>query len=205
MELAFEPADWPWRERVAERAAPALARLGWAAWPGRLLLAVDAPDADHRLWFRFAPGEIVLHVHPRHFARPGGGEASPPWEMNGPEDPETAPAPPAWSAAETDVFLHRQLLALRDLRDGVLRPADVPPARAAAVQEVWDVTIDGRLARRGWPGLPLDRRRRLFARRFAVGGELLPRHWTVFRRLWEWETPDHAGLVAAAAELPPPG
>ncbi len=201
MEPVCEPRDWRWAERILPLARQALERLGWAEIPGRLVLAVDALAPDERIWLQLAPREVVLHVHEGHFGHLPGGDTPLPWEM-----PPVAEAVEAsWDPATAAVFLHRQLLAARDLRDGVLRPAEVPARLAPAVQEAWAVTIDGRLARHDWPSWSLAERRRLFARRFAVGGELLPRHWETFRRLWDWDEPDHEGLVRAASGLPTPG
>ncbi len=203
--IRFEPADWSAWEEIRPLAERAWSALDMADHLDDLLLCADDLDADERPWLRLAsPREAVLFCHPGHFhqdpaAGLGGLPSILPWEMpelrreDGEEEVSTSSA---------GRFLHHQMLALRDLATGVVRPSEIPDATAVAYQEAWAVTIDGRLRGLSLPGLPAAERRRRFFRTFSAGGVLQPRHWDVFHVLWELEEPDHGTLLDLAERLP---
>ena len=85
-----------------------------------------------------------------------------------------------------------------------MNPEQIGRSRSTAFQTCWDVWTDGRLKGRAMPGISQAERRGVFFRTFAAGGMLLPRHWAIFHDLWEGRVADHAGLMRALAELPPP-
>jgi hypothetical protein len=101
-----------------------------------------------------------------------------------------------------DRWLHRNLLQLEDVLSGLVDPETLPSKMSRAFQNCWDVWTDGRLRLWQRPGLSQAERRRVFYRTFARGGLLLPRHWEVFRDLWEGRAEGQADLLAAAGRLP---
>ncbi len=101
-----------------------------------------------------------------------------------------------------DRWLHRNLLQLQDVLSGTVDPDRLPSVSTCAFQNCWDVWTDGRLRQWQRPGLSLAERRRAFYRAFARGGMLLPRHWDVFRDLWEGRMGSQEEILSAAMRLP---
>lgn len=206
MRLSCVPADWPDWDLVRPVAAAAAARLELARRFSALTLVLDDLAVDAHPWLEFpGGGEAVIYAHPDQFRAVPAVTVSTlpatlPWEMPAPraaDDPARR-----FSASGAARFLHHHLLALADLADGVVRPAAIPAALAAAYQEVWSVSLDGRLRAAALPGYPAADRRRRFFRAFAVDGLLLPKHWDVFHAAWEEPAPDHDRLQAWAGDLP---
>ncbi|HPF34494.1 MAG TPA: hypothetical protein P5571_02860 [Candidatus Krumholzibacteria bacterium] len=206
MRLTCVPADWEDWDAVGPLAKQACAHLELDRRFTALTLVLDDLAADEHPWLEFpGGGEAVLYAHPDQFrAVPSVAvstlPATLPWEMPPPraaDDPRRR-----FSASGAARFLHHHLLALADLADGVVRPREIPAALAAAYQEVWSVSLDGRLRSRGLPGYPTADRRRRFFRAFGVDGLLLPKHWDVFHAAWDEPAPDHARLLAWAKDLP---
>src|SRR5437867_12451725 len=84
--------------------------------------------------------------------------------------------------------------------DRTLRPSDDGPSRDTILRDryrvLWDVTIDGRLARRGLGGVGArETRQQEFAKTFAMLGDEGPR---VFDDWFDRIEPTHAALVAFA-------
>jgi hypothetical protein len=203
--LRVEPADWEHAAAVAALAGEAARGHGLADRLRELVLVLDDFAPDERPWLRLAaPGVLEIYGHPGHFlagrgAGLSGAMPALPWDLREPSAPT---APPPFAPASGERFLHHHFLAAADVLAGRVVPAWVPPALAEAFQEVWDVTIDGRLRRRFLPGLPVAERRRRFARLFGAAGVLLPQHWELFHELWEWDDPDQQGLIDRAGRLP---
>lgn len=97
-------------------------------------------------------------------------------------------------------FLHE----LSHVADHVRRGIDgsvVPPRRWASFNEAWNVWIDGRLHRRGRPGLSRGERLDAFHRTFGRRGR--PRHRVVpvFDRLWHADRLSQRDLLEAVEAL----
>jgi hypothetical protein len=204
--LRVEPAEWAHAAAVATLAREAAARHGLADLLNELTLVMDDIAPGERPWLRRAgPGSLEIYGHPGHFlaeggAAPGGDRANLPWELRAPAGP---PAAAPFAAARGERFLHHHFLAAVDVLVRRIAPSRVPPALAEAFQEVWDVTIDGRLQRRDLPGVPVADHRQRFALIFGAAGVLLPRHWERFHELWSWDDPTQEGLLEHALHLPP--
>jgi hypothetical protein len=85
-------------------------------------------------------------------------------------------------AART-AFLHELSHVADHVRRGIDGSA-VPPRRWAPFNEAWNVWIDGRLHRRGRPGLTRRERLAAFHHTFARRGRSRRRVVPVFERLW---------------------
>ncbi len=208
MLLRVEPGDWAHAAAVAALAREAARCHGLTERLRELSLILDDFVPDERPWLRFPnPDSLEIYGHPGHFLAERGAELpgrlpTLPWEFRA--SPATVEAPP-FAPVRGERFLHHHFLAVADMLVSRIDPARVPPVRAEAFQEVWDVTIDGRLRRHHLPGLPVAERRRRFARLFGPAGVLLPRHWELFHELWECDDPTQDGLLACADRLPPLG
>lgn len=208
MRLDCVPADWEDWPQVRTLLRTAAEHLDLGRRFRALTLVLDDLAVDENPWLEFpGGGEAVLYGHPDQFqAAPSVTvttlPATLPWELPPPRRDEESRH--RFSASGAARFLHHHLLALCDLADGVLRPAEIPAGLAGGVQEVWAVSLDGRLRSRSLPGYPAADRRRRFFRAFAVDGLLLPKHWDVFHAAWDEPAPDHDRLVGWAADLPRP-
>jgi hypothetical protein len=219
MEVVCLPPASPLGSVLAEAAGTAGRRLGLPAYLSRLELCLDDLAADERIWLTFgragggaeraAGRRVTLYLHPAHLLKdrppvtllPGAV-----WEMHEGEAGETVGDPIAeLSRPKLERFLYHQLLALRDLCDGTVGPAALPRPLTHAFQEVWAVTVDGRLRRERLPGFSAAERRRRFSRVFGRGGVLLPEHWAVFHVLWELEPVVQERLLELLRRLPPLG
>jgi hypothetical protein len=219
MRVDWLPGDHPLAPALRPLAETAAARLELGRYLASLTLWLDDLSADERIWVTAAPAAatppgdlpgMALWFHADHFLRdhaPDGAEGRGllAWELRaGPVAEACDPA--AFSSRKAERILYHQFLMVRDLRDGTVSPARVPPTGAEAFQEAWAVTLDGRLKRALLPGYSLAERRRRFFRVFSAGGVLLPQHWQIFHALWEWEAPDQTRLLEMLARLPsPPG
>ncbi len=210
MEVLIRADDFRFADELRALAVAAAARLGLDAVAKRLELVVDDVACDERVWFGRVPGSdgaVRIYCHPDQFLKDHGAAfvslpEQLPWELP-PLDPDVEATEPAFAQAKAERFLYHQFLQLRDMAEGMVAPGEVPPDLAEAFQEVWAVTVDGRLRRHGLPGAPIAERRRRFFRVFSRGGLLLPQHWQIFRELWDGDEWDVRGLAAAARELPP--
>jgi len=215
MRVDWLPGDHPLAPVLRPLAETAAARLDLGRHLASLTLWLDDLAADERIWVAVVPGgpvvagalpAMALWFHPDHFLRDHAAGAAEgrgllPWELR--DAPPAESCDPAdFSARKAERILYHQFLMLRDLRDGTVAPAAVPPAGAEAFQEAWAVTLDGRLKRAMLPGYSLAERRRRFFRVFSAGGILLPQHWQIFHALWEWEAPEQGRLLELLARLP---
>ncbi len=97
-------------------------------------------------------------------------------------------------------FLHE----LSHVADHVRRGIDgsvVPPRRWASFNEAWNVWIDGRLHRRGRPGLTRGERLAAFHHTFARPGRARCRVEPVFDRLWRADRLSQRDLLEAVELL----
>jgi len=182
----------------------------------RLVFSLDDLTADDRVWLSFGRVRILdkesarsltIYLHPDQLIHDKPPETSfligiPLWQ--------TRPLSVADSDLQRDDlfrpkverFLYHQLLSVRDLCEGRIDPSDIPADLAEAFQEVWAITVDGRLRRSLMPGYSAAERRQRFSRVFARGGVLMPVHWDLFHRLWQETEPQQADLQRLARQLP---
>ena len=213
MRLQWLPDDHPLAPALGPLAETAAARLELARHCAGLTLWLDDLAADERIWVAAAPptpgapgASRTLWFHPDHFLRdraPLGDLPSPAraWELGAP--PAAEPCDPdAFSVRKAERILYHQFLVVRDLCDGTVVAATIPPSFAEAFQAAWAVTIDGRLRRGLLPGYSPAERRRRFFRVFSAAGVLLPQHWEIFHTLWEWEAPEQGRLLEMLGRLP---
>lgn len=197
---------------VVPRAAAALRHLQLEdALSAVEICCDDLPDGDEG-WLRLDRGaaadrrpRLTLYCSPRAFCEQGRGavESGPEiWELRPVPRAEEEPALQRFSPAETNAYLHHQLALAEDLLRGRLLPELIPTAVAEAFAAAWDVTLDGRLERRGLPGHDQAWRRGRFSRLFSSAGVLMPGHWQVFQSLWDGGIEGAAEVLAAVRQLP---
>lgn len=97
-------------------------------------------------------------------------------------------------------FLHELSHVADALRHGI-DSNDVPRGRWAPFNEVWNVWIDGRLARRGEPALTKRERWHTFRHTFDARGRTRVGSRRVFDRLWRAERLSQRDLLEAVELL----
>ena len=198
---------------VTEAALQALQALDMLQDVGPLVVVADDLGGCEDGWLalrRAGPGRppgLTIYCHPEAFAptRPATGTVFPPravWEQADGRAVEIELTAAGYSRARTDAFMHHHLLWGRDLLRAELRPDDVPASLAEAFAAAWAVTVDGRLARQGFPGYPLVERRGRFSRLFSTAGVLMPGHWALFQELWDGLPARPREVVALVRRLP---
>jgi hypothetical protein len=216
MQTLCLPAEHPLNQALVDLAVNAATRLELGRYLARLVFCLDDITPDERVWLSFglirsarsAPARsLTIYLHPDQLLRdrPTVVSLLPAprvWESRS-TMPDTPPAPDdRLFRPKVERFLYHQLLATRDLCQGLLDPTDIPTDLAEAVQELWAVAIDGRLRQLRLPGYSAAERRQRFSRVFARGGVLLPVHWDMFHQLWEESELDQSLLLKLARRLP---
>lgn len=199
------PADLPGAELLPRLAQEAAHHVGVEDRLRGLLLVLDAPEFEGVGYWTVesteqprvqatlygSPRDLLVLVDPRFGER-----------VSVDLDLLAAGARHSLDRLRADRWLHRNLLQLEDVLSGRVDPDEIPSPSAGAFQNCWDVWTDGRLRTWQRPGLSQAERRRVFYRAFARGGLLLPRHWAVFRDLWEGRVTGQEDLLRAAGRLP---
>jgi hypothetical protein len=191
LRVRWNPPDFALREPAEHVLADAVRELGLAGVIHDLHVSIDAQNRDDhayiewnthdhraaRLWF--ALGNFVTAKRRRMWSRT--------WARRSGTPPLMARQFSARSFAEA--CLH-ELCHLKDDHESGVDLSGHPESDREALNELWNVWIDGRLNRRGLPAMSRGERRRVFARtlastpRYAAVGE------KVFRALWR---ADHLG------------
>jgi hypothetical protein len=191
LRVRWNPPDFTLREPAERVLADAVGELGLAGVIHDLHVSIDAQNRDDhayiewnthdhraaRLWF--ALGNFVTAKRRRMWSRT--------WARRSGTPPLMARQFSARSFAEA--CLH-ELCHLKDDHESGVDLSGHPESDREALNELWNVWIDGRLNRRGLPAMSRGERRRVFARtlastpRYAAVGE------RVFRALWR---ADHLG------------
>jgi hypothetical protein len=191
LRVRWNPPDFALREPAERVLADAVRELGLAGVIHDLHVSIDAQNRDDhayiewnthdhraaRLWF--ALGNFVTAKRRRMWSRT--------WARRSGTPPLMARQFSARSFAEA--CLH-ELCHLKDDHESGVDLSGHPESDREALNELWNVWIDGRLNRRGLPAMSRGERRRVFARtlastpRYAAVGE------KVFRALWR---ADHLG------------
>jgi hypothetical protein len=146
---------------------------------------------DHRAArLSFAVGNFVTRERRRAWTRTWGRRAGPP-----------PIAPQQFSRRSfAEACLH-ELFHLKDDHESGVDLTGAPVGEREALNELWNVWIDGRLNRRGLPAMTRAERRRVYARTLAACPAYRARGERIFQALW---TADHLGpreLRAYLAEL----
>jgi hypothetical protein len=149
---------------------------------------------DHRAArLSFALGNFVTPARRRAWARTWGRRAG------------TPPVLPRQFSRKcfAEACLH-ELFHLRDDHEAGVDLAAHPEEDREALNELWNVWIDGRLHRRGLPAMTRRERHRVFVRTLAHYPRFARRGERIFKALW---TADHLGpkeLRAFLAEIQSP-
>jgi len=213
VEIVCQPTRQPFCAILSPEAERVAEQLELDRYLVRLIMCLDDLAADERVWLSFtrvplpAGGtghSLTLYLHPDHLQldRPAAMTLLPAasvWEHK-PEQrdrADTATLKP--SLPKIERFLYHQFLSIRDLCDGSITPADIPAESVEAFQELWAVTVDGRLRHQMRPGYSAAERRRRFSRVFSTAVIILPEHWEVFHELWAMPSVDQARLMAQLA------
>ncbi len=200
--VRWQPHDFAFREAGEGVLREALREIGLEGVVQEVQVFVDLGNRDDHAYIEwtahdhrvarlfFAVGNFVTRDRRRAWARTWGRRAGVP-----------PLAPRHFSRVSfAEACLH-EFLHLRDDRDEGVDLSGHPEADREALNELWNVWIDGRLNRRGLPAMSRGERRRIYRRtvgglsRFALRGE------RVFQALW---TADHLGpreLCAYLGEL----
>jgi hypothetical protein len=212
------PEEHPLAPVLQPLAAAAARRLELPDHLAALTLCLDDIAPDDRVWFSFGSGDatargeappvrLTLYLHPDLVTRdrPASLSVMPAvmdWEQHQPPADAAGEGAEDLSRAKAERFLYHHLLFVRDLRQGRLTRLGVPRRHLEALQELWAITVDGRLRHWNLPGYSAAERRRRFLRVFSVAGVLLPEHWQIFHELWEEEEIGAKRLLHMLERLP---
>jgi hypothetical protein len=210
--VSVQPAEHALATALLPHAVTAADHLGLGTWFRCVTLILDDLAADERPWHAVnqaaAGRELALYLHPDAVLKDRPGSTSLPapeqaWTLQAMLRREPEIEPGDFAPAKAQRLLHHEFLWARDLSDGTLDPAAVPPSLAEAFQEAWAATVDGRLRRAGLAGLGEGERRIRFLRLFATSGVVTPAHWQVFHSLWGGEAATTAAVLRLVKRLPP--
>ena len=216
MQIYCLPARHPLSQGLIDLASIAVERLEMAQHLVQLVFSLDDLTADERVWLSFGrvgakagppARSLTIYLHPDQLIHDKPPETSfligiPLWQSRRISVTATEPQHYELFRPKVERFLYHQLLSVRDLCEGRIDPADIPTDLAEAFQEIWAITVDGRLRRALLPGYSAAERRQRFSRVFARGGVLLPVHWDLFHRLWQQAEPQQGELQKLARRLP---
>lgn len=198
--ILWIPGGFACRDR-AERALRDAARTLRLTPRLRRITVVVRPrpgdDEAHVLWRAVGRRvDVRIVVDLGHFLTPAGRRAL------GKSGLTAGCVPPRRYSdrAARAAFLHE----LSHVADHVRRGIDgsvVPPRRWASFNEAWNVWIDGRLSRRGRPGLTRRERLAAFHHTFGRPGRPHRRVEPVFDRLWRADRLSQRDLLAAVELL----
>ena len=191
LRLRWQPPDFPLRELGESVLRDSIRELGLTGIVRDIHVHVDLMNRDDHAYIEwnthdhraarlsFAIGNFVTSAHREKWARTWGRRPGPP-----------SIEPRQFSRKSfAEACLH-ELLHLKDDHESGVDLAGHPEQDRDALNELWNVWIDGRLNRRGLPAMSRAERRRVYARtlgryaRFAQAGD------RVFKTLW---AADHLG------------
>jgi len=203
--IRWQPADFPLRNQADEVIRRVLRELGLESVVQDLRVHIDLSNRDDHAYIEwnthdhraarlsFAVGNFVTRARRRAWARTWGRRAGPP-----------PIAPQQFSRRSfAEACLH-ELFHLKDDHDSGVDLTGAPVAEREALNELWNVWIDGRLNRRGLPAMTRGERRRVYARTLSGTPGYRKRGDRIFQALWN---ADHLGpreLRAYLAELRQP-
>ncbi len=205
LRVRWHPRDFPLKAQAEVVLRASLRELGLENVVRDLHVHVDPTNRDDHAYIEwnthdhraarlsFAVGNFVTRARRRTWARTWGKRPGPP--------PLMTRQFSARSFAEA--CLH-ELCHLRDDHQSGVDLTGAPASEREALNELWNVWIDGRLNRRGLPAMTRGERRRVYARTLEVAPRYRARGERVFQALWN---ADHLGpreLRAYLAELSGP-
>jgi hypothetical protein len=205
LRVRWQPPDFPLRDEAEPVLRESIRELGLSDVVRDVHVHVDLGNRDDHAYIEwnthdhravrlsFALGNFVTRERRRAWARTWGRRAGAPPVL-----------PKQFSRLSfAEACLH-ELYHLRDDHEAGVDLSAQPEEGREALNELWNVWIDGRLNRRGLPAMTRAERHRVFVRtlggypRFAWRGE------RIFQALW---TADHLGpaeLRAYLAEIKAP-
>ena len=200
--IRWQPADFHLRDQADDVIRRAVHELGLESVIQDLRVHVDLTNRDDHAYIEwnthdhrtarlsFAVGNFVTRERRRAWSRTWGRRAGPP-----------PIAPRQFSRRSfAEACLH-ELFHLKDDHDSGVDLTGAPVAEREALNELWNVWIDGRLNRRGLPAMTRGERRRVYARTLEGAPGYRARGERIFQALWN---ADHLGpreLRAYLAEL----
>jgi hypothetical protein len=205
LRIRWQPRDFPLREVAEPVLRTAVRELSLEHVVRDLSVRVDFENRDDHAYIEwnthdhraarlsFAIGNFVTRARRRAWARTWGKRPGmPPLSQR------------QFSARSfTEACLH-ELSHLRDDHQSGVDLTGAPASDREALNELWNVWIDGRLNRRGLPAMTRGERRRVYVRTLRDTPRFRARGERVFQALWN---ADHLGpreLRAYLAELTTP-
>jgi hypothetical protein len=202
LRVRWHPRDFQLREPAEAVLRAAVRELSLESVVRDLHVHVDPHNRDDHAYIEwnthdhraarlsFAIGNFVTRARRRAWARTWGNRPGPP------------PILPRQFSARSfaEACLH-ELSHLRDDHQSGVDLTGAPASEREALNELWNVWIDGRLNRRGLPAMTRGERRRVYARTLRDAARFRARGERVFQALWN---ADHLGpreLRAYLAEL----
>jgi hypothetical protein len=189
--VRWQPPDFALRREAEEVLQDAIRELGLRGVVHDVQIFVDMANRDDhayiewnthdhraaRLWF--ALGNFVTRARRRSWTRT--------WSRR----PGAPPLTPRQFSRRSfaEACLH-ELCHLKDDHESGVDLSEHPERDREALNELWNVWIDGRLSRRGLPAMSRAERRRVFARTLGTAPGYARRGERVFRALWR---ADHLG------------
>ena len=200
--VLWQPRDFPLRAPAERVLRESLRELGLEGVLHEIRVHVDASNREDHAYIEwdgrdhgsarlsFAVGNFVTRERRRAWSRTWGRrEGLPPLE-----------ASQFSRRSFAEACLH-ELLHLRDDVDAGVDLAGRPARDREALNELWNVWIDGRLNRRGLPAMSRAERRRIYRKTLAGLPGFAARGERLFQALW---SADHLGpreLRACLVEL----
>ncbi len=191
LHVRWQPPDFALRQSAEEVLKESVRELGLKGVIHDLQVFVDMANRDDhayiewnthdhraaRLWF--ALGNFVTRSRRRSWTRT--------WSRR----PGAPPLAPRQFSRRSfaEACLH-ELCHLKDDHESGVDLSGHPERDREALNELWNVWIDGRLNRRGLPAMSRAERRRVFARTLATTPGYAGKGERVFRALWR---ADHLG------------
>jgi hypothetical protein len=202
LRIRWTPQEFPLRHAAEPVLREAVRELGLRRVVFDLHVHVDTGNRDDHAYIEwnshdhrtarlmFAVGNFVTSARRRAWARTWGRR------------PGVPPLSPREFSGRSfaEACLH-ELYHLKDDHESGVDLAGHPERDREALNELWNVWIDGRLNRRGLPAMTRRERRREYARTLQSLGHYATRGDRVFRALWR---ADHLGpreLLAFLGEL----
>jgi hypothetical protein len=205
LRVRWNPPDFPLREAAEPVLRDSIRELGLSEVVRDVHIHVDLRNRDDHAYIEwnthdhraarlsFALGNFVTPARRRAWARTWGRRAG------------TPPVLPRQFSRKcfAEACLH-EFFHLRDDHEAGVDLAAHPEEDREALNELWNVWIDGRLHRRGLPAMTRGERHRVFVRTLAHYPRFTRRGERIFNALW---TADHLGpkeLRAFLAEIQSP-